>query len=669
MRRLVLFAILSACAGCARGPNVGSRDLPLRRVVVYRNGVGYFERAGRIDEERVSFEMRQRMVGDFLASLAVIERGGSSVRSASFPLEIEETDKPAPDEPPPTPKPRIASDMPSPPTPPVPSEKKPDPQRMREVVLHLDGKEHDLAIGYLSETPLWRPSYRVVVGSGGSADLQAWGIVQNLSGEDWKDVTLSLVAGAPLAFQSTLGTPVVPERPVVTDQGEVVAVVPTGVTSLDRSAQAAGVDRYAPEDSPAPAAEAVPAEAPEKDDAEEEGRVADKKYEQGRARRASMPASKKATGGVAGNVAPAPPPAPARYQSPAPTLSAPRRLSALAAVALEAGTTRYDIPYPVTVPNDSATMVMLTSQRVQGEAVLLFGPESGVPDSEIHPFRVVRFTNSTTGLLERGPITVFEQSSFLGQGMLEPLPPRATATVPFALDRSVALARKREQDERGARLFRIEAGRLWIDRDVVMRTTYTIDNGGEQPVKVLVKHPRTAETRLFKPPPGTEDNTGSGNALIPTPVRAHGKSELVVDERRSRQDEADWLAPPADEAVRGYLADSRRNPELARRLTEVWTVREDLRHTIDELEKLTNEQNELERASEESRRNLKAIEKNPQAADLRQKLTRRLSEASTRLDAISKRAIELRMALDERRVRFREATNDLKLDAPLPVKD
>jgi chromosome segregation ATPase len=121
--------------------------------------------------------------------------------------------------------------------------------------------------------------------------------------------------------------------------------------------------------------------------------------------------------------------------------------------------------------------------------------------------------------------------------------------------------------------------------------------------------------------------------------------------------------------VRGYLADGRRNPEFASKLTDVWTVREDLRRTSDELEKLTNEQNELERASEESRRNLKAIEKNPQAADLRQKLTRRLTETSTRLDAISKRAVELRMALDERRVRFREAVQDLKLDTPLPVKD
>src|SRR5947207_5335405 len=96
------FATLAAslvCSACARGPNVSS-DLPLRRVVVYRNGVGYFERSGRVDAEQVRFRMRGRMVGDFLATLAIVEQGGGTVRSASFPIDVQETKKP---EPPPIP--------------------------------------------------------------------------------------------------------------------------------------------------------------------------------------------------------------------------------------------------------------------------------------------------------------------------------------------------------------------------------------------------------------------------------------------------------------------------------------------------------------------------------------------------------------------------------------
>ena len=640
-----------ALTGCAAGPNVKS-DLPLRRVVVYRNGVGYFERAGRVNRERVSFEMRQRMVGDFLASLAVIEKGGSSVRSASFPLELAD----AKQEPQPTPKDKKKRGR--------------TDSSMREVVLHLDGKKHDLLIGYLSETPVWRPSYRIVIEQDGSASLQAWGIVQNLSGEDWNDVSLSLVAGAPIAFQSTLGSPVIPIRPLVSDEGEVMQVVPTGVTSVNRSAEA-DVERYGPSDGygAPPAAAAVPA--PEMEALDDQKMMREEAAE-GRVGRLSgtarggggMAAPKKSS--MPPRPAPAPPPPPmAPGQSPSP----PRRLSDLAAVALEAGTTRYDMPFRVTVPDESATMVLLTSQRVPGEAVLLFAPESGAPDSQTHPFRVARITNSTAGLLEKGPIAVYERGSFLGQGLLDPLPAKATATVPFALERSVLVGRKLENDQQGARLYRIEAGRLLIERDWVTRNVYSVDNGGDKPNKLLLKHGRIPGTRLIKPPPGTEDNTGTGIALIPVTIKAHSKTELTVEERRASQQEADWLNPLADQAVRGYLADKRAKPELVAQLTAAWTLRANLTKTLDELEKLEHERDELERASDEARRNLRAIEKNTQAQDLRQKLTKRLAEAAARLDVITKRSIELKMSSDEAQIRFRDAVREIKLDNPLPALD
>jgi hypothetical protein len=663
MRRISWIIIGLACFGCARGPNVGSEQLPLRRVVVYRNGVGYFERSGQVDEERVSFRMRQRMVGDFLASLAVIERGGSSVRSASFPLELEDAEKPAPVEP--EPRPMDAPEMGANgrPTPPPP-EKKPDPNAMRDVVLHLDGKEHSLLIGYLSETPVWRPSYRVVVADDGRADLQAWGIVQNLSGEDWENVSLSLVAGAPLAFQSTLGTPVIPERPVVTDQGEVLAVVPTGVTSLDQS----GMDAQAALAPEAPAAEPAPAdEAANAYDSDQEAREEaasapsaqkkERRLSRGMAAGAAAPRPSMAP-------APAPPPAPGR-----PALSPPRRLSDLAAVALEAGATRYDLPYPVTIPNESATMVLLTSQRVPGEAVFLFAPESGVGESHTHPFRVARFTNTSPGLLERGPIAVFEKGSFLGQGMLEPLPPRATATVPFALERGVAVLRDYRQEEQGARVHHIEAGTLFIERDEVQRTIYRIDSGNDRKSKLLVKHPRLPGTRLYQPPAGTSDDAATSSALVPVDLRPRAKTELVVDERRGSTRAVDWLEPIADEAVKSYVADTRANPDVARKLREAWVIRDLLRKALDEHDKLSNERSTLEQSSDETRRSLKAIEKNPQAADLRAKLTKRLGEAATRLDTIVKRTIELQMVIDENRVRFRDAIRDVSLEAAPPPKD
>jgi len=667
---LALYALAALSVGCARGPDLRVDGLPIRKVVVYRNGVGYFERSGEVDGESVQFRMRQRMVGDFLATLAIVERGGSSVQAASFPLDVSGDDPTAPD--PQFMRMLEAWDNPER----VQDSRNNGRNKLRDVTLRLDGKQHDLAVGYVAATPVWRPSYRIVVQDGG-ADLQAWGIVENVSGEDWKDVELALVAGAPLAFESTLGDPVTPARPVVTDSGEVIAAVPEGVTSLNER-EGGAVNRVGPP-ADAPAAAPPPAPSPvlspgsppararglsgsgsgygavapspkksaqkPRPSAEPEAELDDAKYDKDEER--SVALNELGKGG----------------------LSAPRRISALAAVAVDSGATRYQLPVRVTVPDASATMVLLINQRVPGEAVFLFAPDGGVPDSSSHPFRVARFTNATRGLLERGPIAVFEKGAFLGQGMLDPLPPKATATVPFALERSLAVESERRNLELGARLFKIEAGELVVERDSVTRTVYKIKNGSEQSAKLLVRHPRLGAARLYKPPTGTEDNLGAGNALVPIIVQASARAELTVEERQPTQEGTDWLSPIADDAVKAYLADPRADHGLVAALSSAWAQRDSLKKASDERNSLVQNQGELEKSARETRLSLEAIEKNKQAGDLRAKLTARLAEVTNRLDQITKKLVELNMRASELEVRFRDAIREIRLTTPLPPRD
>ena len=98
--------------------------------------------------------MRKDEVGDFLATLAVLERGGSSVRSASFPLDVED-DEPAPAPPPQQPRPLPAMytlGAAPPATAPVPvgGSLQAAPRDVNRVVMALDGKEHDLQVGYIA---------------------------------------------------------------------------------------------------------------------------------------------------------------------------------------------------------------------------------------------------------------------------------------------------------------------------------------------------------------------------------------------------------------------------------------------------------------------------------------------------------------------------------------
>lgn len=651
-KTLVLAAVMAlGSMACGRSAIVGTDALPLKRVVIYRNGIGYFERAGRVQESEVHFKMREGEVGDFLATLAVIEKGGSAVKAAAFPLNDDQADA----------KPR--KDM-------TDDEKK----GLKKVVLSLDGKEHDLQVGYVAESPVWKPSYRVVVRENGQADLQVWGIVENLSGEDWKDVKLALVAGAPLAFEAQLGEPVIPERPVVTDSGEVIAAVPKAETSLS--------------DQPPPPPSAQAAPAPPADESGY-GYAFASEGGDGNADKAPMKKPSDALrggggggggrGGLGGASGPRvaanrPSPAPKSTSTPATedfkreNPSQPRNIRSLAAIAQEGGTTRYDIPDTVTIPDRSATMVMLLARSVPGESIFLFAPDGGVPDSMAHPFRVARFSNVTGGTLERGPIAVFEQGAFLGQGMLDPLPAAATATVPFALERSVAIDQERKYDELGERVAKIENGQLTIERDAVTQTKYRIKNGGDAAAKTLVKHARQNGARLFQPPKDTEDNVGTGSALVPITVAPRATGELVVDERITSRRWEDWFSVVADNAVKNFLADARSDKAIVAKLGAAWSTRDQIVALRQARQKLAQEQMNISQQTEETRRNIRAIEKNKSADALRQKLTQRLGEMATRLDDITKQLVETDQKLAELDVRFKEGVRDITYDTPLPPK-
>jgi hypothetical protein len=641
---LVLGALLAALApSCVRGPQVRAQpSLGLRRVVVYRNGVAYFERAGRVAGDQVEFSVRQREVGDFLATLAVMERGGSSVRSAAFPLAPEAAEPGG----------------------------RASPDARRAVRMTLDGHGHDLVVGYMAETPIWRPTYRLVMGSR-DVQLQAWGVVQNLSGEDWSDVQLSLVTGAPVSFRSELAEPILVERPLVTDRGEVLDAVPQGDTTL--------AQRPASGESPAPMPPSAPsAQAYEFDDEELEGSMSGGSGSASNSRRARPGRPAAPSGGAASRSvtelrqravmraraaemsrgeAPRSITPSERFEGP----SRPRSVASLAAVAVQGGSSRYDIPQRVTVPDRSATMVLLSSRDLPGERLYLFAPDAGVGDSARHPFNVARFVNRSGASLERGPLAIFEAGAFLGQGMLDPLPPDATAVVPFALERGLAVDSSSTSDVEGARLLSIRRGVVHIERYRSMRTTYRARNGMDRPARLLVRVATPEGSTLFQPPPGTEATHGA--SLVPIQLAAQGRAEQLVVVRSPFTFTTEWSDRDAIAAIRAYIQGGRAPRPVIDALTAALELQEQIARLSLERGELATRQRDLQTNAQETRDNLESIRRNPAAADLRERLTQRLTQVSAEIDQVNRRIVELDTQIGERRVRMSEAIRTLEVDA------
>jgi len=93
---------------------------------------------------------------------------------------------------------------------------------LRQMTITAAGTgDRNIFVSYISEVPIWKSTYRIILpdetGSkpGAKPLLQGWAIVDNTIGEDWKDVHLSLVAGAPQSFVQNISQPFYARRPEI----------------------------------------------------------------------------------------------------------------------------------------------------------------------------------------------------------------------------------------------------------------------------------------------------------------------------------------------------------------------------------------------------------------------------------------------------------------------
>ncbi|MBX7194388.1 MAG: OmpA family protein [Sandaracinaceae bacterium] len=181
---LALTSVGAIGCGAATGP---THELALRRVVLYRNGLGYFERGGTITHDRMELRFASREIDDVLGTLTVQERGAAerTVVSASVPARRD------------------------------------DEGSGDSVTVELalpDARPRELELTYALPAPAWRAAYRVVLPEGpdeGRALFQIWALVQNESAEDWRDIELTLATTAPFSFEYDMRTPAFVERPSV----------------------------------------------------------------------------------------------------------------------------------------------------------------------------------------------------------------------------------------------------------------------------------------------------------------------------------------------------------------------------------------------------------------------------------------------------------------------
>ncbi len=564
-----------------------------------------------------------------------------------------------------------------------------------EVSIRLAGaNSHDLAVSYVVQAPMWKPTYRVVLppSGKGKALLQGWAVVDNTSGEDWREVRLGLTSGAPIAFRYDLHTPRDVERSDLTESGvRKRASVALGETTYkDEPAPVAAAASVATRSAPdAPPADAL-AERGEGGEAEE--KTADMKGDRfrgglsgtgagggGKGKHAAsvpvgsprpptvkLPARSTAQPRSGADYAPVQAPRPAEAPPPAVDLESLRRSTlAQARAAAVSGLTRFDIDRQLTVPDGASTMVAVINQEVEGEETFLFRPGGAGIGYEANPYRVVRFRNSTPFVLESGPIAIYAGGSFVGEGISEPVGSGTSATIPFAVEPGIMVTSTMKQDGDEMRLLRIVHGVLEVESFARKTTVWTAKSQiARPPFTVLVRHPKAGYNyELVNRTRTTEDLADA--YLIPIEVGRQEGSITVVEQTPSKFNMTIW-EPRALPLLEKLLLVTNLGPEMRQRLEPIVRRRQDIGRIDSRIEELKAQQVEMDQRANETRQNLQAIKKDPAAGALRAKLSKRLEQFAADGDRIGREIVELQTKRMEIRIELEDALQNLDFTAPTP---
>jgi hypothetical protein len=734
---LALLALVSA-AGCANGRSAfpaTTTDLALERVVLYRNGIGYFERHGEVDDSTLRIRVRRDQINDLLKSLTVVDKNGQAV-SVSMPLDpdtwaaaalsaltpgqgslaqlldglrgtevtlhttlgrvrgrvvlVEQIiDEPDPDAASPSRGGSAAG----------PSQRDFKVtlmndsdlrvvrlSKVRDVSLHdgdlamqlhrrldassgegmfqqveiaiqlIGAKSHDVSVSYVVAAPMWKPTYRVVLPEDGKGQalLQGWAVVDNISGEDWPGVKLSLTSGEPIAFEYDLHTPRTVGRSDLTEAGvRKRATVAMGETTY-------GTYDEEPMPAPAPEAEMAAAEMYDYDDGLAAAGPADARKKTAMEEQRNLPAGSAGRGFTA-TLEPA-------MDQPvsAVDMDALRRSTLADARAKQvSGMTRFDLEERITVPNGSSTMVAILNRQVDAEQTFLYRPGGAGIGYDANPYRVVRFKNSTPFVLEPGPISIYTGGSFVGEGLSEAVSTDTSATIPFAVEPSIMVSSTSTYDGDEMRLLKISRGVLEVESFSRTTTTWAVKGKPAQaPYSVLVRHNKAGwNYDLVDPPKGTE--VLPDGYLIRVEV-AKGKSEgstNVVEQTPSVTTISIW-----DYRALGLLEtlvlSTDLTPDMRTKLQPIVELRRDIGRIDTEVEGLKAQQVELDQRAYETRENLEAIKKDPAANALRKKLSDRLDDFTRDGDKLGRRVVELQSQRLEKKISLEDLLDTLDLSAP-----
>jgi hypothetical protein len=535
-------------------------------------------------------------------------------------------------------------------------------QDVRRMTISTAGTgERDLLVSYISEVPVWKSTYRIVVPNEGKPLLQGWAIVDNTVGEDWKNVELSLVAGAPQSFIQDLAQPYYARRPVVALPENAMLTPQTHEATMETDK----VEQYA-QLQPAP----------------------------------PMAGPSGVIGGVAGGQVFHGSVGGPIMNNAMPMMKAPQRIGAgngggvasgygggvgggtyktwtadgnlhpdatIVADQLESGTTvgqsqevgdlfEYKLKDRVTIRKNQSALVPILQSRIDAEKVSVWNP------SENSVLRALWVDNTSNMTLDGGSFNVLDGDAFAGEGLMDAIKPGEKRLLSYAADLGVLVDSKQKSENQRVTKISISHGAMMQTTEERQENTYTIRNRDSEPRVVVIEHPARPGWKLTDGETPAESSASFHRFRIT--VEPHKTTTFTVKEYHPLINRYE-LRNVTDNEIRLFLDQKLINPDVEKALRKVALQKDDIAAIDGEIAGRKAQVSTISDDQQRVRENMKALKGSAEEKALIERYVHQLNEQEDRMQSLRHEINEMQQKRDSAQGTLNQMIEALTMEVTL----
>ena len=290
----------------------------------------------------------------------------------------------------------------------------------------------------------------------------------------------------------------------------------------------------------------------------------------------------------------------------------------------------YTVLQPVSVARNRSALIPIVQTKMDGERISVYNESV----REDRPMSGLLLKNTTDLTFENGAMTVFERNAYAGESLMERLKPAEERLISFALDLETLVQVKQDENREPAKLVKAANGAFQIHYFKTDRKVYTLQNQTERARIIYIEHPTRENWRLSDDTARPAEVT-QNYYRFRVELKPFAKVVFPVTERQALMDSYQ-LTKLSRDNLDLFIRQRSINDDVRQKLEKLIDLRARVSEIEEKLKTLEAEETAISEDQARLRENIEALAKTPEAKQLIARYIAKANEQETRIEQITK---------------------------------